>query len=150
VVSALSVSGFASERFVFEGFLPRHPSKRRDLLAQLCRQERTVVFYESPHRIVESLKDCIQAWGPKHEAVIARELTKMHEQVMRNNLENLLEDVQKNVRGEYCVVVAPRTKAEQRKIKREFVRAVQLDQNENQSSSSGGHELLISSNSGHS
>lgn len=109
VVAALSGSGFPSERFIFEGFLPHERSKRKKLLALLAKQERTVAFYESPHRIVHTLADCVEVWGPEQEAYLARELTKLHEQTMRGSLSKLLETItQQGGRGEFTVLIGPR------------------------------------------
>jgi 16S rRNA (cytidine1402-2'-O)-methyltransferase len=93
VVAALSASGFPAERFIFEGFLPHERAKRKRLLAHLATQERTVAFYESPHRIVHTLTDCVEVWGSDQEAYLARELTKMHEQAVRGPLSSLLATV---------------------------------------------------------
>lgn len=104
-VSALAVSGIAPARFVFEGFLPRKSAERRTRIAELADETRTLVFYESPHRIAATLKDLGEVLGNR-PAVLARELTKMHEEVRRGTLAQLLEGVAAHPPpGEIVVVV---------------------------------------------
>jgi 16S rRNA (cytidine1402-2'-O)-methyltransferase len=105
VTAALSVAGFPAGRFIFEGFLPRRPGRRRKLLRELAAQERTVVIFESPHRIARTLQECSEAFGSRPAAVV-RELTKIHEQVIRGDLAELAEAVRKNPRGEFTLVIA--------------------------------------------
>ena len=88
-IAALSVAGLPSDRFVFEGFLPARAAARRARLAVLAGQPRTLVFYESAHRIEETLDDCGTAFGAQRPAVIARELTKLFETVRDGSLEQL-------------------------------------------------------------
>ncbi|HEY0334186.1 MAG TPA: 16S rRNA (cytidine(1402)-2'-O)-methyltransferase [Stenotrophomonas sp.] len=107
-IAALSVAGLPSDRFVFEGFLPAKGSARRDRLGKLAGEPRTLVFYESSHRIVESLADLSEAFGPGRPAVIARELTKLFETVLDGTLEALRAkvDADENQRkGEFVVMV---------------------------------------------
>lgn len=104
-ISALAISGLPPARFVFEGFLPRKKGDRQRRLAALRDEERTIVIYESPHRVEASLEDLAEAWGPR-PAALARELTKMHEEVRRGTLVDLLEGVRKDPpRGEIVLVV---------------------------------------------
>jgi 16S rRNA (cytidine1402-2'-O)-methyltransferase len=111
VTAALSVTGFPAEKFIFEGFLPKKPSKRLALLKELhsISEFRCVVFFESKFRIEETIRLCAEVWGNQHEGAIVRELTKLHEQVMRDSLQNILAEVTKNARGEYTVVIGPRS-----------------------------------------
>jgi len=88
-VAALSVAGLPSDRFVFEGFLPAKASARRERLAQLVAEPRTLVFYESAHRIEEALADLAVAFGDTRPAVLARELTKLFETVLDGTLAEL-------------------------------------------------------------
>lgn len=90
LVAALSVSGLPTDRFVFEGFLPAKQSARRERLAALDQESRTLVFYESVHRLQESLEDMAAAFGPERRAVLARELTKLHEGVRDASLKELV------------------------------------------------------------
>jgi len=109
VTAALSVAGLPSDRFVFEGFPPAKRAARRQYFRSLRTQSRTMVFYESPHRIVASLADLCEAFGGDRPAVLARELTKLHEEVRDGTLETLHGRVQSGeiaVRGEFVIVVA--------------------------------------------
>ena len=106
VVSALTISGLPPGRFVFEGFLPRKTGDRRRRIAELAAEERTMVFFESPHRIVGSLADLVEGLGDR-PAVVARELTKMYETAHRGDLSELLALAEEGVfKGEIVVVVA--------------------------------------------
>lgn len=103
-VAALVVSGLPTARFVFEGFLPRTKGDRRRRLERLAGEERTLVFFEAPHRAAESLGDMAEILGPRR-AAFARELTKMHEEVVRGTLDELAARAD-GVRGEVTIVVA--------------------------------------------
>ena len=114
-IQALVLSGLPMERFVFEGFLPRKSSARRDRLAALAEEPRTLVFYVSPHRAADDLGAMAEAFGPERPAALGRELTKMHEEVWRGRLSELASRAADGVRGEATVVVAgapPRERAE--------------------------------------
>ena len=107
-VAALSVAGLPSDRFVFEGFLPAKGSARRERLQKLAAESRTLMFYESAHRIEESLADMAAAFGEERPAVLARELTKLFETVLDGGLGELLAQVQADPnqrRGEFVVIV---------------------------------------------
>lgn len=105
VVTAVALSGLAPGRFVFEGFLPKKQGERKRRIAELATEKRTIVLFESPHRIDVSLADLLDGLGPR-PAVLARELTKMHEEVRRGTLEELLRSVEENPpRGEMAVVI---------------------------------------------
>lgn len=107
-IAALSVAGLASDRFVFEGFLPAKASARRERLARLAGEPRTLIFYESSHRIEEALVDMAAALGQERPAVLARELTKLFETVLDGNLGELLSTVQADPnqrRGEFVLIV---------------------------------------------
>jgi 16S rRNA (cytidine1402-2'-O)-methyltransferase len=106
VVTALVASGLPSERFTFEGFLPRKGSQRRRRLASLAGEPRTVVLYEAPHRLRETVADLAAACGADRPVALARELTKLHEEVWRGNLGEAVADLADRApRGEYVVVV---------------------------------------------
>lgn len=107
-IAALSVAGIPSDRFCFEGFLPAKGAARRERLQALARETRTLVFYESAHRIEESLVDFVANFGPAREAVLARELTKMFETILGDSLEAILQRVQADEnqrKGEFVLVV---------------------------------------------
>ena len=104
-VSALAVSGLPSARFVFEGFLPRRPGDRRRRIAELSDEKRTIVLFESPHRIVACLRDLLEGLGDRRAALV-RELTKLYEEAQRGTLSELLERAEaEGPRGEIVVVV---------------------------------------------
>jgi 16S rRNA (cytidine1402-2'-O)-methyltransferase len=108
LIAALSVAGLPSDRFVFEGFLPAKASARRERLAQLASETRTLIFFESSHRIEESLGDAVGAFGGDRHAVIGRELTKLFETVLDGPLSALQTrvGVDPNQRkGEFVVLV---------------------------------------------
>lgn len=108
-IAALCVAGLPTGRFCFEGFLPAKSAARRARLATLAHETRTLVFYEAPHRVAETLADLAAAFGPDREATLARELTKLHETVYSGALAALAErsrtDADMN-RGEAVLVVA--------------------------------------------
>jgi len=109
ITAALSIAGIATARFCFEGFLPARGRERRERLAQLAHEPRTLVFFEAPHRIAESLADITAEFGVGREAAIGRELTKAYETVYRGTLAELsrLAREDANVaRGEITLVVA--------------------------------------------
>jgi 16S rRNA (cytidine1402-2'-O)-methyltransferase len=106
-LSALVLSGLESGRFTFEGFLPRAGGKRRAALAALAAEPRTMLFYEAPHRLAASLRDMIAAFGGQRRAAVGRELTKLHEEMIRGALSELLEHfTHSEPRGELTLVVA--------------------------------------------
>jgi 16S rRNA (cytidine1402-2'-O)-methyltransferase len=108
VIAALSVAGLATDRFVFEGFLPRRLEARRARLLELAGEPRTLVFFESVHRIAVTLDDMIAAFGGAREAVLARELTKLNEQLARGPLAELAPELGSGIplKGEFVIVVA--------------------------------------------
>ena len=104
-LAALVLSGLPVARFAFEGFLPRKEGDRRRRLESLATEERTMVFFEAPHRLEESLADMVLAFGAKRQAAVCRELTKTYEEVKRAELGELAQWAQGEVRGEITVVV---------------------------------------------
>ncbi|WP_344370048.1 16S rRNA (cytidine(1402)-2'-O)-methyltransferase [Agromyces tropicus] len=105
VVTALAVSGLPTDRFAFEGFLPRKSGERSRRLAELAGDRRTLVFFEAPSRLAASLAALAEAFGADRPAAVCRELTKLHEEVRRGSLADLAEWAEGGVRGEICVVV---------------------------------------------
>jgi len=107
LVAALVVSGLPTDRFAFEGFLPNRSVRRRKALAALARETRTLIFYESPHRVAAFLSDAAEAFGERRACVV-RELTKVHEEILRGTLPELAEEMggRESVLGEVTVVVA--------------------------------------------
>ena len=108
VITALALSGLPSDRFTFEGFPPRKKSERATALAKLRAEQRTMVFFESVHRIEETLNAMVAAFGPDRPAALCRELTKTYEEVRRGRLADLADDVE-GVRGEITLVIAGAT-----------------------------------------
>jgi 16S rRNA (cytidine1402-2'-O)-methyltransferase len=106
VLMALAVSGLATDRFSFEGFLPRKAADRRTTLTALGRETRTMVFFESPNRLAAALADVVTVFGPDRRVVVARELTKLFEEVKRGTAAELAEWAASGVKGEICVVIA--------------------------------------------
>ena len=108
LIAALSVAGLPSDRFVFEGFLPAKANARRERLAALASEPRTLIFYESSHRIEETLGDAAAAFGGGRRAVVARELTKLFETVLDGTLAELAQRVQADPnqrKGEFVLLV---------------------------------------------
>ena len=106
VLSALAVSGLPTDRFTFEGFLPRKDGERRSLFEELLREQRTMIFFESPHRIHESLKVAAEVFGGDRKASVSRELTKKFEHTERGTLDELLAWAAEEPRGEMVIVLA--------------------------------------------
>ena len=109
-VPALVMSGLPCDRFVFEGFLP--PKKgRASRLELLAAQNKTVVFYESPHKILKTLKQCTAIFGADRPASISRELTKMYEETLRGSLSELIDHFEETApKGEFVLVIGPEAK----------------------------------------
>ena len=105
---ALVISGLPTSRFVFEGFLPRGGAERSDRLAMTTTESRTIVLYEAPHRLAKTLSDLTTACGAMRRVVLARELTKLHEQIWRGTLQdaNMLVALTEP-RGEYVIILEP-------------------------------------------
>jgi len=106
VLTALAVSGLPVDRFCFEGFLPRKAGERSRRLADLTAEQRTLVFFEAPHRTEAALAAMAEAWGEDRPAAVCRELTKTHEEVRRGPLGELVAWAAEGVRGEVTIVVA--------------------------------------------
>ena len=131
LVAALSASGLSMERFAFEGFLPAKGKERREKLQSLCAEARTLVFYEAPHRLKESLVDIAAIFGAR-QMVLAREMSKVHEEFLRGSPGDLITELaEREVRGELTLVIAGATgepaaaetiRAEIRKLKSDGMR----------------------------
>lgn len=111
VLVALALSGLPTDRFCFEGFLPRKGGERRRRLADLTAEPRTMVFFEAPHRLTDFLADARTSFGDDRRASVSRELTKTFEETRRGSLAELAEWADAGVRGEITVVVAGATAA---------------------------------------
>ena len=106
VLMALAVSGLPVDRFCFDGFLPRKPGERARVLADVADERRTIVFFEAPHRLADTLAAMRDAFGADRRAAVCRELTKTYEEVRRGTLTDLAEWAEAGVKGEITVVVA--------------------------------------------
>jgi 16S rRNA (cytidine1402-2'-O)-methyltransferase len=111
VTAALAVSGLPSDRFTFEGFLPRRAGERRSRLRELAAERRTMVFLEAPHRVAAALADLAAVFGVDRPAVLCRELTKTWEEIVRGDLGRLVAWATdgREIRGEFTLVVAGTT-----------------------------------------
>jgi 16S rRNA (cytidine1402-2'-O)-methyltransferase len=105
-LAALAASGLPVDRFCFEGFLPRKPGQRRERLRSLVGEERTMVFFEAPHRLADVLSDMVDLWDAERPAAVCRELTKTYEEVRRGSVAELAAWASDGVRGEITLVVA--------------------------------------------
>lgn len=107
-IAALSVAGLPTDKFTFEGFLPPKPEARRNRLTMLFHEPRTMIFYEAPHRLLSVLETMLQVFGEERKAVVARELTKIHETVLSSNLKELVKHFEKKsneLKGEVVILV---------------------------------------------
>jgi len=105
IISGLVLSGMPTDSFIFEGFLSPKPGRRRNELKTLCQEKRTIVIYESPHRLLKTLKDILDIMGDR-DVAICREVTKVFEEALRLKASEALEHFTKNEpRGEFIVVI---------------------------------------------
>ena len=112
LICALSVSGLPTARFTFEGFLPQNKKNRRSHLDSLKGEQRTMVFYEAPHKLEDTLEDFVAVFGAERRIALCRELTKLHEEVVRTTVGQALADcATRPPRGEYVLVVEGATEA---------------------------------------
>jgi 16S rRNA (cytidine1402-2'-O)-methyltransferase len=110
LIAALSVSGLPTDAFLFKGFLPHKSKKRKDLLKQLEEARETLVLYESPHRISETLNDIFETLGDR-EMVLTRELTKVYEEVLRGKVSEIKKQIgARNLKGEITLVISGKTR----------------------------------------
>ncbi|MBE8967320.1 MAG: 16S rRNA (cytidine(1402)-2'-O)-methyltransferase [Nostoc sp.] len=106
-ITALSAAGLPTDRFVFEGFLPAKTQQRQEHLESLQTESRTLIFYESPHRLRDTLQDLALVWGSDRQIVLGRELTKLYEEFWRGTIaEAIAYYTQREPQGEYTLVVA--------------------------------------------
>lgn len=104
-IAALSISGLPTDSFVFEGFLPAKHMSRLKRLQELVKEERTIIFYEAPHKIIRTVVDLLEVFGDRR-AVITRELTKIHEEAIRGTLSELLAHLQTgSIKGEFTIII---------------------------------------------
>lgn len=104
-IAALSISGLPTDSFVFEGFLPSKQTARIKRLRELAGEERTIIFYEAPHKIIKTVEDMIEVLGDRR-AVVTRELTKIHEEMLRGTLPEILKRLNKGtIKGEFTIII---------------------------------------------
>ena len=129
LICALSVSGLHTARFTFEGFLPQNKKNRRSHLDSLKGEQRTMVFYEAPHKLEDTLEDFVAVFGEERRIALCRELTKLHEEVVRTTVGQALADcATRPPRGEYVLVVegAPEAPAQEADPQAALERVAQL------------------------
>ena len=116
VVSALAISGISSRRFAFEGFLPVDKNEKKEILTELSQESRTLILYEAPHRLIKTLKELFEYMGNRNIAIV-REITKLHEEVLRGKLADIIADYESEkiaIRGEYVLVIEGKSLLEKR------------------------------------
>ena len=116
VVSALAISGISSRRFAFEGFLPADKNEKKEILTELSQESRTLILYEAPHRLLKTLKELFEYMGNRNIAIV-REITKLHEEVLRGKLADIIADYESEkiaIRGEYVLVIEGKSLLEKR------------------------------------
>jgi 16S rRNA (cytidine1402-2'-O)-methyltransferase len=117
-ITALSAAGVSTERFAFEGYLPQKAKARTDLLKQLNGEQRTLVFYEAPHRLSATLSDLVDVLGAERPLVVARELTKLHEEFFRGTAAEAVSRFErKPARGELVLIIPPSTQGPQMNVR---------------------------------
>ncbi len=122
-MAAVVVSGLPTDAILFEGFLP-HKKGRQTKIRELAEEPRTIILYESPHRIVKTLRELAEGFGQERPAVICRELTKLHEEINRGTLGELRDEYagRSSIRGEFVVVVGGRRKSRDRSDRKGYGR----------------------------
>jgi 16S rRNA (cytidine1402-2'-O)-methyltransferase len=110
VIAALSISGLPTDAFLFKGFLPHKSKRKRDLLKQLGEVRETLIVYESPHRLSETLNDILEIFGDR-EMVLTRELTKIYEEVIRGKISEIKDQIgTRKLKGEITLVISGKTR----------------------------------------
>ena len=127
LIAALSVSGVATDRFVFEGYLPSRSKARVEKLKSILGEQRTLVFYEAPHRLTRALHDMATVFGPEQKFIMAREMTKRHEEFFQGTLQQAIEVFSsRTIKGEFVLIVPP-DRAGPQKTAREALRDLLKD-----------------------
>ncbi len=152
LITALTLSGLPTGRFTFEGFLPTNKKNRQAQLEELLTEGRTMIFYEAPHKLRTTLKDLAAAFGPERRVALCRELTKLHEEVLRTTLGQAQDRfAQQEPRGEFVLVVEGAPPAQQEEVSPELAlaRVEQLRRQGmglNQAAKAAAQELGLSKN----
>lgn len=117
-ITALSAAGVGTDRFAFEGYLPQKTKARKDLFRQLNGEQRTLVFYEAPHRLSATLSDMVEIFGSERQIVVARELTKLHEEFFRGDISAAVARFEREpARGELVLILPPSTQGPQMNVR---------------------------------
>ncbi|MBD2295635.1 16S rRNA (cytidine(1402)-2'-O)-methyltransferase [Anabaena sphaerica FACHB-251] len=150
-ITALSASGLPTNRFIFDGFLPAKSQQRREYLESLLTETRTLVFYESPHRLRETLQDLADILGSDRQIVIARELTKLYEEFWRGTIADAIAHYQqKEPQGEYTLLVAgiepSKPQITESELKAELLAMIKQGISRSQASRQLAKEISISRN----
>jgi len=117
VIAALSIGGLPTDAFLFKGFLPHKSKRRRDLLQELEAVRETLIFYESPHRLQETLSDILEILGDR-EMVLTRELTKIYEEIIRGKVSEIMSQMaEKKLKGEITLVISGKKRPQKEPIK---------------------------------
>ncbi|MGB3653669.1 MAG: 16S rRNA (cytidine(1402)-2'-O)-methyltransferase [Rivularia sp. (in: cyanobacteria)] len=144
-ITALSASGISTEKFVFEGFLSAKAKQRRSHLEQLKSEERTLIFYESPHRLRSTLQDIKEIFGEDRQIVLARELTKMYEEFWRGTVAGACSYYEQKVPiGEYTLVVAGNSPTQRLFTQEELTHELETIMNQGISPSQASRQLAAS------
>ncbi|SUC09766.1 16S rRNA (cytidine(1402)-2'-O)-methyltransferase [Pasteurella canis] len=128
-ITALCASGIPSDRFCFEGFLPAKTKARCDKLKNLAEEDRTLIFYESTHRILDTLVDIEEVFGKERYVVLAREITKTWETIVGDNVANLRQWLQEDpnrIKGEIVLIIEGKPKSEKEEIDPQAIKALKL------------------------
>lgn len=128
VVSALAISGISSRRFAFEGFLPADKNEKKEILTELSQESRTLILYEAPHRLLKTLKELFEYMGNRNIAIV-REITKLHEEVLRGKLADIIADYESEkvaIRGEYVLVIEGKSLLEKREERKKSFEEISI------------------------
>lgn len=128
VVSALAISGISSRRFAFEGFLPADKNEKKEILTELSQESRTLILYEAPHRLLKTLKELLEYMGDRNIAIV-REITKLHEEVLKGRLVEIISDYESEkiaIRGEYVLVIEGKSLLEKREERQKSFEEVSI------------------------
>jgi len=141
VITALAVSGLPTERFCFEGFLPGKEKLKQERLEGLKTETRTMVFYEAPHKLIKTLEDLRETFGPTRKIVLGRELTKLYEEIWRGTIAEAINLYQENKtpKGEFTIVVMGKDKTDniqlsEEELKRELKQIIERGVSRSQAS----------------
>ncbi len=128
VVSALAISGISSRRFAFKGFLPADKNEKKEILTELSQESRTLILYEAPHRLLKTLKELFEYMGDRNIAIV-REITKLHEEVLKGRLAEIISDYESEkvaIRGEYVLVIEGKSLLEKREERQKSFEEVSI------------------------